>query len=126
MAEGSRDSLKASLSEESYQVVPSFLGWQVVQEYITFLHGLATLSKDCAVLMCCLGTEKTLTKVLEKHSSGLRLVTELRDLIRDCENYANLYKKLTTSILAGCIQVNLWWEQNHLHIGGDRKGSLDN
>lgn len=55
--------------------------------------------------MCRLGTKDALLKALDKHSTSLLMVTELRDLITDCEKYASLYKKMTTSVLAGCIQV---------------------
>ncbi|MGH0150091.1 UNVERIFIED_CONTAM: hypothetical protein FKN15_039691 [Acipenser sinensis] len=77
---------------------------EVVQLFIRFLHRLATTNKDYAVVMCRLGTKEALIKALDKHSTNLLLVTELRDLISDCEKYASLYKKMTTSILAGCIQ----------------------
>uniref|UniRef100_A0A8D2L9A9 Cullin 9 n=1 Tax=Varanus komodoensis TaxID=61221 RepID=A0A8D2L9A9_VARKO len=80
---------------------------QVVQEGIGFLHCLAALDKDCAVMMCCLGTKEALTKVLEKHGPGLPQVAELEDLLSSSEKYASLYKKMTASILAGCIQVSL-------------------
>uniref|UniRef100_A0A8D0G605 Cullin-9 n=1 Tax=Sphenodon punctatus TaxID=8508 RepID=A0A8D0G605_SPHPU len=79
---------------------------EVVQEFIRFLHRLATTNKDCAVVMCRAGTKEALTKALDKHNSNLLLVTELRDLVTDCEKYASLYQKMTTSILAGCIQVS--------------------
>lgn len=79
--------------------------FQVVQPFIRFLYRLATLNKDYAVVMCRLGTKDALAKVLDKHSTSLLLASELRDLIGDCEKYASLYKKMTTSILAGCIQV---------------------
>ncbi|XP_062980015.1 cullin-9-like [Elgaria multicarinata webbii] len=80
---------------------------EVVQECISFLHGLASLNKDCAVMMCCMGTQEALTKVLEKHSPGLLRVADLGDLLSNCEKYASLYKKMTASILAGCIQMVL-------------------
>ncbi|XP_029452598.1 cullin-9-like [Rhinatrema bivittatum] len=78
---------------------------ELAQEFICFLHRLATSNKDCAVVMCRLGMKEALTKALDKHSSNLLLVTELRDLVTDCEKYASLYKQMTTSILAGCIQM---------------------
>lgn len=77
----------------------------MVQLFIRFLYRLASLNKDYAVVMCRLGTKEALVKALDKHSTNLLLVTELRDLITDCEKYASLYKKMTTSVLAGCIQV---------------------
>lgn len=81
------------------------LAQQVVQEVVGFLHRLATASKDCAVVMCRLGTREALAKALDKHSTAPSLAPALLDLMIDCEKYAGLYKKLTTSILAGCIQV---------------------
>uniref|UniRef100_A0A670KGT5 Cullin 9 n=1 Tax=Podarcis muralis TaxID=64176 RepID=A0A670KGT5_PODMU len=85
----------------------------VVQESIDFLHHLATLDRDCAVSMCCLRTKEALAKVVEKHGSGLPRVTELGDLVSKCEKYAGLYKKMTASILAGCIQVVLGQIEEH-------------
>ncbi|XP_054840275.1 cullin-7 isoform X2 [Eublepharis macularius] len=86
---------------------------EVVQGFINFLYSLATLKKDCAVMMCSMHTKEALTKVLEKHSSSLLLVTELRDLMSNCEKYAYLYKKMTSSILAGCIQMVLAQVEEH-------------
>ncbi|XP_078503375.1 cullin-9-like [Lissotriton helveticus] len=86
---------------------------EVVQEFIRFLHRLATTNKDCAVVMCRLGTREALSKALDKHSSNLLLVTELKDVVTDCEKYASLYKKMTTSILAGCIQMVLGQIEEH-------------
>ncbi|KAF7645149.1 hypothetical protein LDENG_00209140, partial [Lucifuga dentata] len=63
--------------------------------------------------MCRLGTKDALVKALDKHSTSLLLVTELRDLITDCEKYASLYKKMTTSVLAGCIQMVLGQIEEH-------------
>ncbi|XP_029376537.1 cullin-9 [Echeneis naucrates] len=86
---------------------------EVVQLFIRFLYRLASLNKDYAVVMCRLGTKEALVKALDKHSTNLLLVTELRDLITDCEKYANLYKKMTTSVLAGCIQMVLGQIEEH-------------
>ncbi|XP_044284123.1 cullin-9-like isoform X1 [Varanus komodoensis] len=86
---------------------------EVVQEGIGFLHCLAALDKDCAVMMCCLGTKEALTKVLEKHGPGLPQVAELEDLLSSSEKYASLYKKMTASILAGCIQMVLDQIEEH-------------
>lgn len=72
---------------------------------VGFLHRLATASKDCAVVMCRVGTREALSKALDKHGTAPALAPALLDLVIDCEKYASLYKKLTTSILAGCIQV---------------------
>lgn len=79
---------------------------QVVQQFIHFLCRLASLNKDYAVVMCRLGTKEALVKSLDKHGTNLLLLTELRDVICDCDKYASLYKKMTTSVLAGCIQVH--------------------
>ncbi|XP_035982007.1 cullin-9 isoform X2 [Fundulus heteroclitus] len=86
---------------------------EVVQLFIRFLYRLASLNKDYAVVMCRLGTKEALVKALDKHSTNLLLVTELRDLISDCEKYASLYKKMTTSVLAGCIQMVLGQIEEH-------------
>ncbi|XP_023183425.1 cullin-9 isoform X2 [Xiphophorus maculatus] len=86
---------------------------EVVQLFIRFLYRLASLNKDYAVVMCRLGTKESLVKALDKHSTNLLLVTELRDLISDCEKYASLYKKMTTSVLAGCIQMVLGQIEEH-------------
>ncbi|XP_074845382.1 cullin-9-like isoform X2 [Carettochelys insculpta] len=86
---------------------------EVVQEFIRFLHRLASANKDCAVVMCRLGTKEALSKALDKHNSSLLLGAELRDLVTDCEKYASLSQKLTTSILAGCIQMVLGQIEEH-------------
>ncbi|TRY95392.1 hypothetical protein DNTS_010961 [Danionella cerebrum] len=86
---------------------------EVVQQFIRFLYRLASLNKDYAVVMCRLGTKEALLKALDKHNTGLHMVTELRDLITDCEKYASLYKKMTTSVLAGCIQMVLGQIEEH-------------
>ncbi|XP_034041458.1 cullin-9 isoform X2 [Thalassophryne amazonica] len=86
---------------------------EVVQLFVGFLYRLASLNKDYAVVMCRLGAKDTLVKVLDKHSTNLLMVTELRDLITDCEKYASLYKKMTTSVLAGCIQMVLGQIEEH-------------
>lgn len=65
------------------------------------------MHKDYAVVLCCLGAKEALSKVLDKHSAQLLLASELRDLVTECEKYAQLYSKLTSSILAGCIQVSV-------------------
>ncbi|XP_009583526.1 PREDICTED: cullin-9-like, partial [Fulmarus glacialis] len=84
----------------------------VVQEVVGFLHRLAA-SKDCAVVMCRVGTREALSKALDKHSMAPSLAPALLDLVIDCEKYASLYKKLTTSILAGCIQLVLGQIEEH-------------
>ncbi|XP_028676954.1 LOW QUALITY PROTEIN: cullin-9 [Erpetoichthys calabaricus] len=86
---------------------------EVVQQFIRLLYRLATLNKDYAVVMCRLGTKEILIKAVDKHSTNLLMVTELRDLISDCEKYAILHKKMTTSILAGCIQMVLGQIEEH-------------
>ncbi|XP_064302621.1 cullin-9-like isoform X2 [Phalacrocorax carbo] len=86
---------------------------EVVREIVGFLHRLATTSKDCAVVMCRVGTHEALSKALEKRSTAPSLASALLDLVIDCEKYASLYKKLTTSILAGCIQLVLGLIEEH-------------
>lgn len=98
-----------------------------MQQFIRFLYRLASLNKDYAVVMCRVGTKEALVKALDKHSTNLLLVTELRDVISDCEKYASLYKKMTTSVLAGCIQVHpqkcvsliRWRERYIYHIASN-------
>lgn len=63
------------------------------------------MHKDYAVVLCCLGAKEALSKVLDRHSAQLLLACELRDLVTECEKHAQLYSSLTSSILAGCIQV---------------------
>uniref|UniRef100_A0A8C8SQS2 Cullin 9 n=1 Tax=Pelusios castaneus TaxID=367368 RepID=A0A8C8SQS2_9SAUR len=104
-----REALVSSYAGPCYRAAPA----QVVQEFVRFLHRLATTNKDCAVVMSRLGTKEALAKALEKHSSSLLLAPELRDLVSDCEKYASLYKKLTTSVLAGCIQMVLGQIEEH-------------
>ncbi|KAM6278732.1 cullin-9-like isoform 3-T3 [Porphyrio hochstetteri] len=86
---------------------------EVVLEVVGFLHRLATASKDCAVALCRAGTREALSKALDKHSTAPSLAPALLDLVMDCEKYARLYKKLTTSILAGCIQLVLEQIEEH-------------
>uniref|UniRef100_A0A8B9RYC3 Cullin-9 n=1 Tax=Accipiter nisus TaxID=211598 RepID=A0A8B9RYC3_9AVES len=86
---------------------------EVVQEVVGFLHRLATASKDCAVVMCRVGTREALSKALDKHGTAPALAPALLELVIDCEKYASLYKKLTTSILAGCIQLVLGQIEEH-------------
>ncbi|XP_076413851.1 cullin-9 isoform X2 [Peromyscus maniculatus bairdii] len=86
---------------------------EIVQELTCFLHRLALMHKDYAVVLCCLGAKEALSKVLDKHSAQLLLASELRDLVTECEKYAQLYSKLTSSILAGCIQMVLGQIEDH-------------
>ncbi|XP_043818702.1 cullin-9-like isoform X3 [Dromiciops gliroides] len=86
---------------------------EVVQELIRFLHRLATLHKDCAVVLCRLGAREALTKALDKHKEQLLLGSELRDLLGGYEKHAQLYSNLTKSILAGCIQMVLGQIEEH-------------
>ncbi|XP_074754770.1 cullin-9-like isoform X1 [Athene noctua] len=86
---------------------------EVVQEAVGFLHRLATASKDCAVAMCRAGAHEALSKALDKHSTALSLAPALLDLVTDCEKYASLHQRLTTSILSGCIQLVLGQIEEH-------------
>ncbi|XP_051008836.1 LOW QUALITY PROTEIN: cullin-9 [Acomys russatus] len=86
---------------------------ETVQELTCFLHRLALMHKDYAVLLCCLGAKEALSKVLDKPSAQLLLASELRHLVTECEKYAQLYSKLTSSILAGCIQMVLGQIEDH-------------
>uniref|UniRef100_F6QEE9 Cullin 9 n=1 Tax=Ornithorhynchus anatinus TaxID=9258 RepID=F6QEE9_ORNAN len=86
---------------------------QVVQEAVRFLHRLASSNKDCAVVLCRLGAREALTKALAQSSSQLLLGPELRKLLDHCQKQASLYGNLTTSILAGCIQLVLGQIEEH-------------
>ncbi|XP_056344719.1 cullin-9-like isoform X2 [Oenanthe melanoleuca] len=87
--------------------------WEVLQEVVGFLHRLGSASKDCVVVMCHVGTHEAVSKALEKHSTVPSLAPALLDLVMECEKYASLYKKLTSSILAGCIQLVLGQIEEH-------------
>nr|XP_030124795.3 cullin-9 isoform X2 [Taeniopygia guttata] len=87
--------------------------WEVLQEVVGFLHRLGSASKDCVVVMCHVGTHEALSKALEKHSTVPALAPALLDLLTECEKYASLYKKLMSSILAGCIQLVLGQIEEH-------------
>ncbi|KAM9564666.1 LOW QUALITY PROTEIN: cullin-9-like [Guaruba guarouba] len=86
---------------------------EVLQEVVGFLHHLATASKDCAVVMCCVGTHEALAKALNKHGTAPPLAPALLALVTDCEKHAGISKKLMTSILAGCIQLVLGQIEEH-------------
>ncbi|XP_045428592.1 cullin-9 isoform X1 [Pipistrellus kuhlii] len=86
---------------------------EIVQELLRFLHRLASAHKDYAVVLCCLGAKEALSKVLDKHSAHVLLACELCDLLTDCEKHAQLYSSLTSSILAGCIQMVLGQIEEH-------------
>uniref|UniRef100_UPI00358F9E7F cullin-9 isoform X2 n=1 Tax=Myxine glutinosa TaxID=7769 RepID=UPI00358F9E7F len=93
---------------------------EATQEFVNLLHRLATHDKDYAIMMCQLGTRDALTRAIDKHGPGLLLASDLRDTINDCERFVALYKQLTTSILAGCIQMVLCQieeaRRSHKHI----------
>lgn len=78
---------------------------QVLQELIFFLYHLASVSRDYAVVLNQLGARDAISRALEKHLGELELAQELRDMVFKCEKHAHLYRKLTTNILGGCIQV---------------------
>ncbi|XP_014321462.1 cullin-7 isoform X1 [Myotis lucifugus] len=80
---------------------------EVLQELIFFLHRLASASRDYAVVLNQLGARDAVSKALEKHLGKLDLAQELRDMVFKCEKHAHLYRKLTTNILGGCIQMVL-------------------
>ncbi|XP_038616953.1 cullin-7 [Tachyglossus aculeatus] len=86
---------------------------EVVQEAVRFLHRLASCDKDCAVVLCRLGAREALTKALAQPGAQLPLGPELRELLDHCQKQAGLYGNLTTSILAGCIQLVLGQIEEH-------------
>ncbi|ELW66023.1 Cullin-7 [Tupaia chinensis] len=86
---------------------------EVLQELIFFLHRLTSASRDYAVVLNQLGAREAISKALEKHLGKLELAQELRDMVFKCEKHAHLYRKLTTNILGGCIQMVLGQIEDH-------------
>ncbi|XP_015427682.1 PREDICTED: LOW QUALITY PROTEIN: cullin-7 [Myotis davidii] len=86
---------------------------EVLQELISFLHRLASASRDYAVVLNQLGARDAVSKALEKHLGKLDLAQELRDMVFKCEKHAHLYRKLTANILGGCIQMVLGQIEDH-------------
>uniref|UniRef100_A0A8C3YL25 Cullin 7 n=1 Tax=Catagonus wagneri TaxID=51154 RepID=A0A8C3YL25_9CETA len=86
---------------------------EVLQELILFLHRLASVSRDYAVVLNQLGARDAISRALEKHLGKLELAQELRDMVFKCEKHAHLYRKLTTNILGGCIQMVLGQIEDH-------------
>ncbi|KAM8809295.1 cullin-9-like [Eudromia elegans] len=86
---------------------------EVAREAVGFLHRLAHASQDCAVAMCCAGAPEALGKAVDKHGAALPLAAALRDLLGGCEKPASLYRRLTGSVLAGCIQLVLGQIEEH-------------
>ncbi|XP_062952643.1 cullin-7 isoform X4 [Cynocephalus volans] len=86
---------------------------EVLQELIFFLHRLTSASRDYAVVLNQLGARDAISKALEKHLGKLELAQELRDMVFKCEKHAHLYRKLTTNILGGCIQMVLGQIEDH-------------
>ncbi|XP_068088703.1 cullin-9-like [Hyperolius riggenbachi] len=85
---------------------------ELIKEVIHFLYSLASLSKDCATVMACLGASSILTKVQEKQSCDQQM-TALKDLVSSCEQYAALHNKMAASIVAGCMQIVLAQIDDH-------------
>ncbi|XP_069879806.1 cullin-7 isoform X2 [Dipodomys merriami] len=86
---------------------------EVLQELILFLHHLTSVSRDYAVVLNQLGARDAISKALEKHLGKLEMAQELRDMVFKCEKHAHLYRKLTTNILGGCIQIVLGQIEDH-------------
>ncbi|XP_071995949.1 cullin-9-like isoform X3 [Engystomops pustulosus] len=80
---------------------------ELVEEVTRFLHALASLSKDCAVLMCCLDVADVLRKVIERHSPDLLDARDLRVLLSGYEEHARVYQDISRSILTSCLQMLL-------------------
>ncbi|XP_077437963.1 cullin-9 isoform X2 [Vanacampus margaritifer] len=94
--------------------ISAFIGdKEVVQQLVSFLYRVTCVNKDYAVVMCRLGTKEVLIKAQDKHGAGLTAVGELRDVVGDCDKYASLYNNMTTSVLAGCIQMVLGQIEEH-------------
>ncbi|XP_066451544.1 cullin-9-like isoform X2 [Eleutherodactylus coqui] len=86
---------------------------EIVQEVLHFLHSLALVSKDCAVLMCCLDAGSALKKVIERHGFKLPEAADLRDVLTDCEEHARVYKTISSSVLMSCLQMALEQIDDH-------------
>ncbi|XP_073527740.1 cullin-9-like [Phyllobates terribilis] len=80
---------------------------EFVQEVAHFLHSLASLSKDCAMLMCCLNTGEALKMVMERHGSDFQVAVDLQTLLKSYEEPAKVYKTISSSVLASCLQMIL-------------------
>ncbi|XP_063247771.1 cullin-9-like isoform X2 [Prinia subflava] len=87
--------------------------WEVLQEVVGFLHRLGSASKDCVVVMCHVGAHEALSRALEKHSTVPPPAPALLELLAECERYTGLYKELSSSVLAGCIQLVLGQIEEH-------------
>ncbi|KAF3831552.1 hypothetical protein GH733_000364 [Mirounga leonina] len=101
---------------------------EVLQELIFFLHRLASVSRDYAVVLNQLGARDAISKALEKHLGKLELAQELRDMVFKCEKHAHLYRKLTTNILGGCSSVEVkedkCWEKVEVSSNPHRASKL--
>ncbi|XP_057704477.1 cullin-9 [Corythoichthys intestinalis] len=86
---------------------------EVIQQLVSFLYRVTCANKDYAVVMCRLGAKEVLIKAQEKHGAAVHAAAELRDVVADCDKYANLYNSMTTSVLAGCIQMVLGQIEEH-------------
>ncbi|XP_019715818.1 cullin-9 isoform X2 [Hippocampus comes] len=104
-----QDSIKPCLASMSAFISDK----EVVQQLVSFLYRMTCVNKDYAVVMCRLGTKEVLIKAQDKHGAGLNTAAELRDVVADCDKYASLYNSMTTSVLAGCIQMVLGQIEEH-------------
>ncbi|XP_064020759.1 cullin-9 isoform X2 [Pogoniulus pusillus] len=86
---------------------------EVLQEVVGFLHGLASAAGTARVVMCSAGTHLALSKALAKHSTVPPLAPALLALLTDCEKLARLCRRLSSSILAGCMQLVLGQIEEH-------------
>ncbi|XP_061693307.1 cullin-9 [Syngnathoides biaculeatus] len=103
------DSIKPCLAS-----MTAFIGdKEVVQQLVLFLYRVTCVNKDYAVVMCRLGAKEVLMKAQDKHGAALDTIAELRDVVADCDKYASLYNNMTTSVLAGCIQMVLGQIEEH-------------
>ncbi|XP_077137981.1 cullin-9-like [Ranitomeya variabilis] len=80
---------------------------EFVQEVAHFLLSLASLSKDCATLMCCLNAGEALKMVMERHGSDFQVAADLRALLKSYEEPARVSKMISSSVLTSCLQMIL-------------------
>ncbi|KAM4040516.1 cullin-9-like isoform 2-T2 [Anomaloglossus baeobatrachus] len=86
---------------------------EFVQEVVHFLHNLASFSKDCALLMCCLDTGEVLKTLMERYSSDLQVAADLQDLLKNFDDPAMVYKTISSSVLTSCLQMVLEQIDDH-------------
>ncbi|KAM9316190.1 cullin-9-like [Gastrophryne carolinensis] len=104
--EGGVRSVLACMQQHLSSAAVQHAGLTLLQEVVGFLHGLASLSKDLALLMCNLRAGELLNKVPEQLSLH-SCMPDLKNHLTACEKYACLHNKMAASVVAGCMQIVL-------------------